>query len=47
MLNSRSENIVSDQYKMLGVANFGALKFKMKNILMWEVLWHVVAPNLA
>jgi hypothetical protein len=37
---------MSDQSKLSGVANYGAWKFKMKNILMREMLWHLVSLDL-
>jgi hypothetical protein len=46
MLNSRGDNIISNQYKLWGTTTFGAWKIRMKNILMHKMLWHLVSPNL-
>ncbi len=35
-----------DQYKLSRVANYGAWKFKMKNILIQEMLWHLISLDL-
>ncbi len=45
MSNSRCDNMVFDQYKLSKVANFGTWKFNMKNVLMHEMLWHLVSPD--
>ncbi len=45
MLNLGRDNMISNQYKLWGPTNFGAWKFKMKNIMMHEMLWHLVSPN--
>ncbi len=45
MFNSGGNNMISNQCKLLGATNFGAWKFKMKNILMRKMLWHLVSPN--
>jgi hypothetical protein len=34
---------IFDHSKLLGVANYGAWKFKMKNVLMQKMLWHLVS----
>jgi hypothetical protein len=47
MGNSSGDNVISDQYKLSGVVNYGTWKFKMKNIMMWEMFWHLVLPDLA
>lgn len=36
---------MSDQSKLSGATNYGAWKFRMKNILMREMLWHLVSPD--
>jgi len=45
MFNSGGNNMISNQCKLLGATSFGAWKFKMKNILMRKMLWHLVSPN--
>jgi hypothetical protein len=37
--------MVSNQYKLSRVVNFGAWKFNMMNILMHEMLWHLVSSD--
>ncbi len=45
VLNLGGDNMISNQYKLWGAINFGACKFRMKNILMQEMLWHLVSSN--
>jgi hypothetical protein len=42
MGSSGGDSVISDQYKLSRATNYGAWKFKMINILMWEIFWHFV-----
>lgn len=34
------------QYKLSRIANYGAWKFKMNNILIQELLWYLISLDL-
>lgn len=45
-MGSSSNYAMSNQYKLSKIANYGAWKFRMKNILMQKMFWHLILPEL-
>jgi hypothetical protein len=46
-MTSFGDCVMSNQSKLSRAANYKAWKFKMKNILMQKMFWHLVSPDLS